>query len=74
MILIDMETGLEDDIDERPVSEKIGGHWKKASLLPACCSSSWSLAWRRRWKTVAHTFWTWALSTYASRAAAADGR
>ena len=61
--LIDTEAGLEDDVDEGSVSEKIGGHRKKASLSPTRCGSSWSLAWRRRWRTAAHTFWTWALST-----------
>ena len=41
--LVDMEVGLEDDVDDRPVSEKIGGHRMKTSSFPVCRSSFWFL-------------------------------
>ena len=41
--LVDMEVGLEDDVDDRPVSEKIGGHRMKTSSFPAGGDSSWVL-------------------------------
>ena len=41
--LIDMEAGLEDVVDDRPVSEKIGGHRMKTSSFPVRRSSFWFL-------------------------------